>query len=246
MARAINAVLVDDEPGCLSNLQHYLGKYCPDIKVTGTASDVDSAVSIMNSATVQLAFLDVHLLDRTSFEILAQLGREDFSIVFVTAYEEFALNAFRVSALDYILKPLEREEIIRCYGKILRHFDSTTIPEQADCSAKFARIMLRQGEHVYPTTVDKVVFLMAHGFYTSVCFEHEGKLREIMLSKPINVVHQEWDSPQFMRVHRSFVINLQRVQDIRKTGANVSLRLGDRMIPVAKRRTADFFEKYHA
>jgi len=245
MIRTINAILVDDEPGCIDNLQHYLRKFCPDIRVIGTAMDTDTAVALINTLPVQLAFLDVQLFDRTSFEILPKAVRQDFSVVFVTAYEQYALNAFRVSALDYILKPLESEEIIRCYGKIVRHFNSEH-QEQAGLSGKSTKIMLRQGDHVYLTTVDHIVFLMAQGFYTTVGFEYDGKLREIMLSKPINVVHQEWDTPDLMRVHRSYVINLRRVQAVRKSGLNLSLQIADRIIPVAKRRTAEFFEKYHA
>ncbi len=243
MARTISAILVDDEPGCLGNLQHYIGAYCPDIRIAGTAMDIDSAASLIREVPVDLAFLDVQLFGRTIFDLLPAEGSVDFPVVFVTAYEQYALSAFRVSALDYLLKPLEQAEILRCYTKIRRHFES--LPPAAP-AARSARILLRQGEYIYPTSTEQLLYLQAQGFYTNVCFLHEGKVREVMVSKPINVLHQEWENPQLMRVHRSYVINLQQVSSFRRHGGYINLRIADRTIPVAKRRVADFMEKYDA
>lgn len=239
MGRPIHAILVDDEPGCLSNLQHYLETYCPDIRIAGTAADFDAAQALIASEPFDIAFLDVQLFDRTSFELLPADGNPPFPVVFVTAYENYAISAFRVSALDYLVKPLERDEVLRCYNKVVRYFETAAAPV-----VKSHKMLLRQGDRVYATTGDQLLFLQAQGFYTNVCFMHEGKIREVMVSKPINVVHQDWDSPDLMRVHRSYVINLKQVRSFKRNGTNLSLQLADRLIPVAKRRAAEFLDKY--
>lgn len=244
MSKTINAILVDDEPGCIRNLQYYLDAYCPDINVTGTASDMDSARKLLGDPAVDLAFLDVQLFDRSIFDLFPDGAAPRMPVVFVTAYEKYALSALRASALDYLVKPLEQAEILRCYLRIIRHFEQSPAPV-ADAPAKVGRILLRQGERLYPTSVDNLLFLEANGFYTTVFFRHEGKIREVMVSKPINTLHHEWDAPALMRVHRSYVINIGQVSSLRRNGANLSLAIADREIPVAKRRTAEFLQKYH-
>lgn len=249
MNKDIRTLLVDDEYGCLTVLQHYIDTNCPRINVVGTARTTDEALQLMNTLPVDLAFLDVHLFDTNIFDIFPLLLDRPVEKIFVTAYEQYAMPAFRISALDYLLKPLETDEVVRCYGKIERHFNrhtSTTDEKDVPPITRNRKITLRHGENVYVVSPEDLLILKAHGIYTTIYFEHDQKLKTVLVSKPINSVCKQWDMPDLIRVHRSYAINIRKVTGIKKQGYNVSLEIaGANLIPVAKRRAADFFEHYN-
>lgn len=252
MNKEIRTLLVDDEYGCLTTLKHYLDTNCPRINVIGTARTTGEAMQLINTLPVDLAFLDVHLFDTNIFEVLPSLYNRPVEKIFVTAYEQYAMQAFRISALDYLLKPLETAEVVRCYGKIERYFNGNgNVSAAADATAtsvlkKNCKITLRQGDNVYVIPPEQLLVLKAHGIYTTIYFEHNQQLKTVLMSKPINSVCKQWDIPDLIRVHRSYAINIRKVTGIKKQGCNLSLEIaGTHLIPVAKRRAAAFFEHYN-
>lgn len=250
MNQIINAILVDDEIGCLENLRHYLTQYCPNLRVAGTASNLDHIPNLLKSLPVDIAFLDVHIFDRNIFDVLPSIWQADIPIVFVTAYDRYALRAFGVSAIDYLLKPLAFDDVMRCYRKIERYFDTEDRKGASDRpelnTKKSKKYVIKNGDHIYALCPDDIVLLKAHGFYTEVFFEQDDRLKNVVISKPINQVHQELDSLQLLRVHRSYVINLKRVTNIRKLGVSHSVEIGHKTVPIAKKRVNAFFDQYHA
>jgi two-component system LytT family response regulator len=249
MEKEIAALLVDDEPGCIDMLRRYLGMHCPRIKIIDTANTAAQAVQLLNTRPIDLAFLDVHLFDTNIFDSIPELGENNIKKVFVTAYEQYALKALRVSALDYLLKPLETSEIIRCYGKIRECFDERPDlknPETIPVGQRSAMITLRQGDNIYVIRQDDIILLKANGIYTNVFFEYHGKLKTVLISRPISIVYQQWDGLELMRVHRSYAVNTKKLTGIKKQGAGLNLELaGLGPVPVAKRRIAYFLEQYN-
>ena len=152
MENVINTLLVDDEVGCLDNLRHYLAFNCPRIHIVATAGNTETAARLLNTLPVDLAFFDVHLFDQNVFDVLPHINKHNIPVVFVTAYEQYALSAFKASALDYLLKPLETSEVLRSYEKVVHYFDGLKagIAKQqllsAPCNKK---ITLRHGENIY-------------------------------------------------------------------------------------------------
>lgn len=250
MLQTINAILVDDEVGCLDNLQHYLAAYCPNLHVAGSTSNIEHIPDLLKNLAIDIAFLDVHLFDRNIFDLLPSVWRVEIPIVFVTAYDSYALRAFGASAIDYLLKPLAADEVKRCYKKIEHYFEGNntknTSKEPGPDIKKTRKYVLKKGDHVYPVYPDEILMLKANGFYTEVFFEYEGKLKNVVISKPINQVHLELDSPLLLRVHRSYVVNLKRVTDIKKLGTSHSVEIGNNIVPIAKKRVDIFFDRYHA
>lgn len=238
----INTVLVDDEAGCIDNLRFYIQEYCPALKIVNTASNLSEAKVLLADQDVALAFLDVQLFDQNIFDALQHNSRKDLVVVFVTAYEHYALNAFRVSAVDYLLKPIVSGELKSCYDKILRHFNAgSAVPPRVP---KAKRIVLRDREQVFLLSIDQILVLKANGFYTQVLFEHGQNTRRIMLSKPLQAVLDDWDQPELLRVHRSYAVNTKHISGVRKMGSSVSLSIGNETIPVAKRRSNEFLDAY--
>lgn len=249
MHREIRTILVDDEAGCIDNLAHYLGAYCPRIQVAGLADTPQAALDLLRRQPVDLAFLDVHLFDQNIFDTLANGWPEEVPVVLVTAYECYALQAFKAAAIDFLVKPLDTGEVVRCYRKILKFMDGHGHPGEpaaaspSGCKAK--KLIVRHGDHVYVLHPDNVVMLKANGFYTEIYFEQDGKLKNTVVSKPINRVHQDLDTDRLIRVHRSYVINLKKVTGVRRHGPLLSIEVGTSIIPVAKRRAGLFMDRYN-
>jgi two-component system LytT family response regulator len=243
MRRLINAVVVDDEQRSIDNICIFLRQYSPAIQVVGTATDLESARVLLSTTTADVAFLDVQLYQNTIFELLETMVTPDLLKVFVTAYDSYALKAIKQTAFDYLLKPIESSEFISCTGRIIDTMEQRERTQLQQAPARVPRVMLRQGESIYAVAESEVLYLRASGFYTAVIFEQQGQRREIIAGKPINVVQAEWESENLQRIHRSYVVNMNRVRSVQRDAAGTTLIMSDNFaIPVAKRRTADFFQ----
>lgn len=239
---SINSIIIDDEKGCVSNLEYYLSKYCSSINVVKTGRSADHLIQFLkDDISFKLAFLDIELYEQDIFSAISKIPNPTFDIVFVTAHEEYALKAFKVNVLDYILKPLNKESVINCYEKILRRYSTTqssSTEKQVDFQAGY--VVLRQGEKVYSVAYKDVVYLKANGAYTDVCFCSKDSFQSVTVSKHLNKYQDEYPSNIFYRVHRSFVINVHKISSVLKNKAlNAKMCTGE-YIPIARRRQADF------
>lgn len=240
----MKAVIIDDEEKCIANLSYHLSKYCPLIEIVGTATTLDSAQQLLKNQKPQIAFLDIEIGNDNSFNLLK--GNLDFEVVFVTAYEKYAIKAFKAEAIDYLLKPLSKVDILQCYRKItkqLLHKLSNDIAlEQENGISIPLKMILKQGGHVFVVKLIDIHYLKAKGFYTEVFFEHNGAIISSIISKPISSIEKQFDPNVFFRLHKSYIINTQKVQHVfRGTMLSVEMQSGH-LIPVAKRRVAEFME----
>lgn len=240
----ITAIIIDDELNCISNLRRYLEKYCPAMEVVQTAATLADATALIRRGDFQVAFLDIEFCGATVFHLLDEVQQPGFSIVFVTAYDQYAVKAFRVEALDYILKPLSQHDVVQCYQKIRKHFGEkngaamSPVPEDTQAPGTSRKIILREREHVFVLQQADILYLKAMGAYTEVVFSLQGRIHTVVVSKTLSVLEKEYSAGIFFRVHKSYLINLQKVTGIRKKDV-VMRELGDRPIPVAKRRIHD-------
>jgi two-component system, LytTR family, response regulator len=242
----IRTIIVDDEPKCVTNLSYYLQKYCPDIDIVTTATTLPEAAAAMAAKRFQLAFLDVEFCDSTIFSLLQDPGKIDFSIVFVTAYDRYAVKAFKVEALDYILKPLSKHDILQCYHKITRSFGRKpgmhNIPAAAVPNGNNGigrKVILRDREHMFIVDQNDIFYLKAMGAYTEVVFLAEGKMTTVLVSKTLAALEEEYNNPVFFRIHKSYLINLKKVTGIQRKEAPVVEMINRARLPVAKRRIHD-------
>lgn len=246
---SLRAIIVDDEAGCIQNLTYHLSRYCPGIEVIATAENAVTAVPLLRDRSIQIAFLDVELFDGNIFAALRQAADRSCGIVFVTAHERYAVEAFRVSALDYLVKPLNKKELIRCYEKIQYRFAAGPAPVASAAPVEgprlqaMAKIILRQGKEVYVIAGSDLLYLEASGFYTTVHFSANGAYHSVLISKSIKELHQEYSYDGLTRVHRSFVVNARQVAAIKRTATGLSLQMNNAVtVPVAKRRITSFLE----
>lgn len=239
----IRSVIVDDEPGAIANLECYLQEYCPQIEVFRTESKPDK-ISRLLQEDIDVAFLDIEICDDNIFNILRQTGEISFEIVFVTAYEKYAIKAFDVDVLDYLLKPIRQESIISCYNKIQRRvlYNKTAKndTEKVVQQSPQRNVILKQGEQVYVTAVDDIVYMEAKGAYTLVCFYQNSKKYLITVSKSLSEINNECSCNTFYKIHRSFIVNRNKIGEIYKNNAReIRMNTGE-IIPIARRRWLDF------
>ena len=242
----LNAIIVDDEKGCITNLQYNLAKNCPLLDVVATS---DNLLKLLNDKTlpkIDIAFLDVELFDDNIFNSLQHIDALDFRIVFVTAYEKYAIRAWKVEALDYILKPLAEDDVKDCYSKIIKHFfphpvhDLPAEHENHTAHQNNKKIILKDNDKVYIIKNEDVYFISGNGFYSTLNFAFGNEERSVIISKPLNKIETEYSKSIFYRVHKSYIVNVTRIIDINRTdGMNIKMKNG-KMIPVAKRRINEF------
>jgi two-component system LytT family response regulator len=216
MPEKISAVVVDDEELARRILCEYLADF-PEITVAAECANGFEAVKTVNDLKPQLLFLDIQMPKLSGFEVL-ELIDHDPAIIFVTAYDAYALQAFEVHAVDYLLKPLKRDRLAEALDRArqrLNHREtSASIPKLIAESRKRAspleRILVRDGSRVHVVATRKIDYLEAQDDY--VCIKSEGK--EYLKQESLSSLEENLDPGQFVRIHRSYILNLERLQKL--------------------------------
>ena len=238
-SQKIRALIIDDEQGCISNLQYHLTRYCPDIQVVATGNCLQDAICIFNKESLDVAFLDIELFSESIFEAFPHIRQKTLKIVFVTAHNKYAIKAIKAEAIDYILKPLTAADIIDCYTRIKNSIrcEKPVSPDQLDGGRD---IILQQGDKIYIIKSKELLYFEAHQFYTTVYFLYNGEKKRVVLSKIIGKIEDMYQDGHLFRIHKSYIINARQIQDVIKTGSMaVKMKTGD-VLPIAKRRITEF------
>jgi len=242
--KKINAIIVDDEDGCITNLNYYITKLCPEISVIATGNTLKEALDKTESKKIDLAFLDVEIFDDNIFNLLSQHPGHKFKIVFVTAYQQYALKAIKVEALDYILKPLHDDDILDCYTKIQKHFFLTDTahkqPEENPEEKKNRKIIIKNSDKIYVIKSDDIVYITGSGFYSEITFSFNNDFKTIVVSKPLNKLEEEYVYPFLFRIHKSHIVNINKISSLNKNDGLTLKMTNNEIILVAKRRANDF------
>lgn len=237
----ISTFLIDDEPNCTDVLRVMLGKHCPEIHITGVFNQADKALAAIKAEKPQLVFLDIEMPVLNGFDLLRACEPLDFRVVFTTAYDQYAVRAFKFNALDYLLKPVEREDLIAAVAKAsksavpsaqviesVRQLREQAVPE---------RIALPVGQELILIDVASIMHCESDGSYVTVHLE--GKHKPVLLSKSLREIEELLNNPMFFRAHNSFLINLKHVQKIlRADGGGIVMANGS-TLPVARAKKAD-------
>ncbi len=212
MPDKISAAIVDDEDLARRILCEYLADY-PEVVVVAECTNGFEAVKVASELKPQILFLDIQMPKLSGFEVL-ELIDHDLVVIFVTAYDEYALRAFEVHAVDYLLKPFSKERLAEALDRAkqrLKRQDSSLLPKLINESRKAAspleRILVRDGSKVHVIATRKMDYLEAQGDY--VCIRCGGK--EFLKQETLGTLEKNLDPHQFVRIHRSYILNLERL-----------------------------------
>jgi len=241
----INTVLIEDEKKSLLTLQSLLQKYCPDVVMVGSASNVAEALQIIPSVQPDLIFLDISMPDGDAFDLLNELETIDFEIVFVTAYNEFALKAFDFSALHYLLKPINHLDLIEAVNRYLRTRADLKITERINIlnqslQNNYVKISIPTIDGLIILEIDNIIRIEAASNY---CKFFLNDNTSVMASKPLSHFENILTELHFTRIHNTHMINLKYVIKYQKgRGGLVSMADGSQ-VNVSASHKNEFLEQ---
>lgn len=242
----LKAVIIDDEPKAIQGLTWELSNFSDEIEVITTFSEPEKALSYLKDADLDCLFLDVEMPTMDGFQFLEKLEKKDFAVIITTAYNEYAIKALKKEAIDYLLKPIDADDLRETINKIKKH------NSRAVNADKFERILLNFNDKlnhkkITINTDGKLVFLEprdiiyaeSDGNYATLYLE-SGK--SMLLTKKLKEVGELLPDDYFFRIHNSFIINLNKIKEYLKTDGYVILENGKK-IPVSRQRKSDFLGK---
>ena len=210
----ITAIIVDDERNGRENLAGILSGHCPQIKLAGQASSVNEAIGLIRQFHPQLIFLDIEMPGGNGFKLLEAFESYPFEVIFVTAYDHYAIKAIRFSAADYILKPINVNELADAVERVSRRIQEKLENERIKFLQQnllrpaSPKIGLPVGDHVEYVPVDSIIRCKGDGNYTSVIFPDR---KPILVAKTLVEFEELLAEHGFIRVHKTHLVNLKHV-----------------------------------
>ena len=216
----IRAIIIDDEPNARIALKGVLEENFPQVEILAECKDVPDAVKTIHKLKPDLVFLDIEMPGYNGFELLDFFDDHNlqFKIIFVTAYSDYSLRAFEISAVDYILKPVRAEHIERALKKINLEYITSQKEQIKVLKDNFTnqldkKIVLQTAETIYVVKMDDIIYLQADGSYTRFYTTSHGVLT--ITKKLIDFEYLENCGP-FFRTHRSYIVNLNFIKKVDK------------------------------
>lgn len=240
----MRVIIVDDEARARTVLRTYLQECAEKVEILAEAGNVPEAVKAINKHKPELVFLDVEMPGQNGFGLFEYFEEIDFQVIFVTASRDYAIDAFKVSALDYILKPIDRDQLCKAVAKgvqaqpLLRE-QVSMFNSNADDEDGPQRIALSTNESIEFVAISDIVFLKADGTYTEFFLTGEKK---IIVSKPLGEYTFLEKLPYFMKTHRSFLINLKQVQRFQKEDGGYIVMSNGESVSLSRYRKDAFIE----
>ena len=235
----MKAIIVEDKEYIRKGLINLLSSIDTDIDIIGECESVQEAVIVAKTCKPELVFLDINLADGTAFDFLDQLESIDFKIIFITAYEEYALQALKIGAVDYLLKPVDVDELKAALQKV----EKLTAADQKNNIAKAKQVFNNEGNHIILSfhdsyqviNLDELIYCESDkGYTTFYCVDGKKHL----VSKTLKDFEDRLLEAKFQRPHQSFMINMKFVDKYDKSGT-IYLKNGTK-IPVSSRKKETF------
>jgi len=240
----LRTLIVDDEPDAVNLLRLQLQQHCPQVQVVGGFTDSTRALEEIEILQPDLLFLDVEMPVMNGFELLEKLAPIQFSIVFVTAYNQFALKAFKFNALDFLVKPVDTQELMEAVDKAERqHKPTATQLSQLQKQLRgepVTRIAIPAQNGVSFIDLNDIVYAEASNNYSKL-FLKDGN--QFLVSKTLKDVQEVLEEEHFLRVHRQYIINLNHVKQLNRNEGILTMVNGDRL-PIARNQKERLIERY--
>jgi two-component system LytT family response regulator len=242
----IRTVIIDDEKSIIEGLAKMLKYQCPQVKVIATASDSMGAQEILRSKAVDLVFLDIKLGNVNSFHLLDKLQPIDFQVIFITAYDKYAIDAFKYSAVDYLMKPIDPDDLLRSVNKVEKSFYMENLQLKLKSllynqqnTGNTQTIVLKTFESYHVVHISDIVQCEAQGNYTLFHLKDDSRILVSQTLKKYDLLLSKFN---FFRCHQSHLVNMDAIVRFdRRDGGTLVLK-NQQQIPVSTRRKEHLFE----
>ncbi|MCO5263777.1 MAG: LytTR family DNA-binding domain-containing protein [Lentimicrobium sp.] len=248
-SKMLRTIIIDDEEHMQQSLEKLLQRYCPYVQVVARAGSVASGLACIREHRPDVVLLDIKMDDGTGFDLLKQAEPIDFKVIFITAYDQYAVEAFRYSALDYLLKPVIPGNLAEAIQKA----EETRIKDlelqlsalknnMAADNQLNKKLVLKTQESIYIVVPDEILYCQADSNYSTFTL-NDG--RRITVSRTLREFEELLKQAGFFRVHKSFLINLSRIIRLDKSeGGALVMSNGDK-IPVGASRKEELMELFN-
>lgn len=235
----MRAVLIDDEISNLENLRTLLEKHCPEVTILAALQNVSDAVDAIEKYLPDLVFLDIQMGEQTGFDILKLLPKRNFEVVFVTAYDQYGIQAVKFAALDYLLKPIDIEELMNAVNKAKQKLATQMQTSQLDFllqqlkkpEANVSKIALQLQSEIRYVALSEIIRCEADNTYTHFFLSGDEK---ILVSKSLKEYADLLRPKGFLRTHQSHLVNPKYVKSWLKEDGGVLLLMSGEKIPISK------------
>ena len=250
----IRTIIIDNEPSAVNVLDLLLEKKFKDvIEVIATSTSPFEGKELIEKLSPDLVFLDIEMPGMSGIDLLRSFGNPEFRVVFVTAFDAYAVEAFHLSAIDYLLKPVAGDDIVRVVQKIKKDIDKNKniIGTQLlhleellmqNSSSADSKIGIRLAEKIVFISITDIMYCEARGSYTDVCF-NDG--RKLVTSKSLCDFELQLADHKFFRIHHSSLINLNRVKEFQRHDGGYVIMENGKRLEVSQRKQKDFLEVIH-
>ena len=243
---AIKALIIDDEKHARESLAALLELYCPSVKAAGSASNIGEGKKLIEKLNPDIVFLDIEIGEDTGFDLLEKISQINFQLIFVTGYSEFALKAFQVNAVDYLMKPIEPSSLVKAVDKA-KKLMGTGIYEnnivdllnsinnkKTDCIS-----ISSKSEGITILKIENIVYVQGSGTYSTF---HTNDGKRIMASNNLGHYQPLLPASFFYRTHQSYLVNINCISRIIPSDGVVELSNGQQ-VPLARNRREGLLER---
>ena len=241
----LQAVIVDDEIKALHSLTWELTNFSDEINVIASFTNPNEALTYLEKHTPDCLFLDIEMPTMDGFQFIRKLTNKNFPVVITTAYNQYALKAIKSQALDYLLKPIDTDDLEETIAKIKKFNNNNFSVEKLEMvllnynsRAIHKRITLNTDGKLLFLESDEILYAESDGNYSTI-FLTDGQ--KIVLTKKLKEVNELLPSDSFFRIHNSYIINLNKIKEFLKTDGYVVLK-SNHKIPVSRQKKSDFLD----
>ena len=245
----IKCILVDDEKNALEMMEWLLKTYCPQVEIIAMCNSAQQGIEAINKHRPDVVFLDIEMPKMNGFDMLEQFDKLFFDIVFCTAYDQFAIKAFKYSALNYLLKPVDPEDLQATIQRIesrrsiptKEQFEILLQNMQQPARTTPQRIALTTNDGLIFVPTTDILYCEAESNYTNV-FLSGGK--KILVSKVLKEIDEALSGPDFYRVHSSFLININHIKKFVRGDGGYIIMDNDATVSISRNRKQEFMELF--
>lgn len=237
----MKAVIIDNEAPMIRTLSGLLEMYCPEVELLGTADGVASGERLILEKNPELIFLDVEMDDGTGLDLVERLNYRKLHVIFVTAHDKYAINAFKYSAIDFLLKPVDPQDLVNALRKFKEARKVLDLEQQVAVltehlrggSSRQKKIVLSDYESMHLVRVDEIVWCVAEGSYTRFKLA-DGN--EIMVSKNLKSYEDILSADDFVRIHNSYLVNINHIKRFERSEGGLVVMNNGGTLPVSVRK----------
>ncbi len=246
----LRAVIVDDEEKAIKSLSWELSNFSEQIEILNTFSNPEKALGFIADNKIDCLFLDIEMPTMDGFQFIEKLSRKDFAIVITTAYNEYAIEALKNDAIDYLLKPVDTDDLEKTLEKIRKFHQQRS---NSNSSEKFEELLLRFNERFNQKKIvintdgkllflepSEILFIESDGNYCSI---YTDESKKIVVTKKLKEVNELLPEDHFFRIHNSYIVNLNKIKEFYKTDGYVVIEQNHK-IPVSRQKKSEFLDKF--